>query len=206
MHSDLPNICSTYTPLLSWSSVFSLLMENELYLPTVYACLCTGSWGLLKWVTPGICKREYTLANKLLKSKKESNTSNRIFPSRSLSHMAADYAKPQIVILPSSSNHRPQPWDDGHYVNPCIWDFYVITEEAVCITVHLITVPFKRLSHWGGMVVVSTWFSAFKEKKGFKAFPKIKCISNKKLKRWWAGWPTRTKKPVKSKTIVGHFK
>lgn len=196
MHSDLLKICSTYTPLLSWGSVFSLLMENELYSPTVYACLCTGSWGLLKWVTPGICKRHYALANKLLESKKESNTSNRIFSSRSLSHMAADCAKPQLVILPSSSNHRPQPWDDGHCVNPCIWDFYVITEETVCITVHLITVPFKRLSHWGGMFVVSTWFSAFKEKNlmSFKPFQKSNEQKTKKMMSWMAYQDKETNK------------
>lgn len=146
VHTDLLNICSTYTSSLSWCSVFSLLMKNELYLPTVYVCLYSGSWGLLKWVALGICKRQYALANKFLGS----NTLNMIFPSRSSSHMAAD----SLQAGASSSNHPSQPCNNGHYVNLCIWDFYVRAEEAVCITLHLTTVLFERLRDSYGLYII----------------------------------------------------
>lgn len=160
MHSDLPNICSTCISSLSWDFVFSLLMENELYLPTVYACLCFGSWGLLKWITLEIFKRQYMLANKFLESRSRTPWMGFFLLDDDILHHTwqLTYCK----LLPSRSNHLSQPWNDGHYVNPYIWDFYVITEEAVCITVHFITIPFERLSHWG-MVLVSPWFSVSKE-------------------------------------------
>lgn len=159
MQSNLHNVCSTCTASLSCGFVFSLLRENELYLPTVCPCLCTGSWGLLKWITLGICKTQHKLANRFLA--KESNTLSWIFPSSCwhlMSHMAADL--PQAPVFQEYSPILT--WTNGHYINPCICDFYIIIEEAVCLTMCLITVPFKRLSHWR-MDVVSLPLSAFEE-------------------------------------------
>lgn len=158
MHSELLNVCSTCTASLPCGFVFSLLRENELYLPTVYPCLCIGSWGLLKYVTLEICKRQHKPVNRFLV--KGSTTLSWIFLCSCwhlMSQVAADHK-----LLPSRSTHLSQPWNNGHYINPYIWDFYMIIEGVVCVTACLITVPFERPSHWG-MDVVSSQLSAFEE-------------------------------------------